>query len=79
MQIKIKKNKIEEKIIEYQKQTGATKTWIAEQLEMSKQRMYSLFKADNMMLDVALKFAEFLKCDVKDLFEYQVINFNDKK
>lgn len=73
MQIKITNNKIEERIEIYRKQTGATKTWIAEQLGMSPQRMYQLFKADNMLVDIALKFAEFLKCDVKDLFEYEVI------
>jgi DNA-binding XRE family transcriptional regulator len=78
MQIKIT-NKIEEKVVEYQKRTGATKTWIAEQLGMSKQRMYSLFKADNMMLDVALKFAAFFKCKVEELFDYDVINSDDKK
>lgn len=74
MQIKIKKNRLEEMINEYKKRTGATKTWIAEQLEMSPQRMYQLFKADNMMVDIALKFSEFLECDVKDLFEYDVIS-----
>jgi DNA-binding XRE family transcriptional regulator len=74
MQIKITENKIEHQIEIYRKKTGATKTWIAEQLGMTKQRMYALFKADNMMLDVALRFAEFLECDIKDLFEYEVIN-----
>lgn len=73
MQIKITRNKLEEKINEYKSKTGASKTWISEQLEMSPQRMYQLCKADNMMLDIALKFSEFLRCDVKDLFEYEVL------
>lgn len=73
MKIIIIKNNIEKKINEYIKKTGSTKTWIAAQLEMSPQRMYQLYKADNMMLDVAFKFAEFLNCDLKELFEYEVI------
>lgn len=73
MVVKIKENKLEERINEYKSKTGSTKTWIAEQLEMSPQRMYQLYKADNMMVDIALKFAVFLDCDVKDLFEYEVI------
>lgn len=73
MQIKITANKLESKINEYRSKTGATKTWIAEKLEMSPQRMYQLFKADNMMVDIALKFATFLDCDVKDLFEYEIV------
>jgi DNA-binding Xre family transcriptional regulator len=78
MQIKITNNKIEERIEMYKKQTGATKTWIAEQLGMTKQRLYALFKADNMMLDVALRFSEFLKCEISDLFEYEVIYHSNK-
>jgi DNA-binding XRE family transcriptional regulator len=73
MKIIITKNNIDAKINEYIKNTGATKTWIASQLEMSPQRMYQLYKADNMMMDVAFRFAEFLQCDIKDLFEYDVI------
>lgn len=65
-------NKIEEKVNEYQRRTGASKKWIASQMGMSPQRMYSLFKADNMMLDVAYKFVVFLDCKIEDLFEYEV-------
>lgn len=73
VRIRIISNNLEEKINTYQKQTGASKTWIASKLEMSPQRLYSLAKADNMMVDIALKFAEFLDCDVKDLFEYEKV------
>ena len=73
MQIKITANKLEHKINEYQQNTGASKVWIANKLGITRQRMHALFKADNMNVDVALKFAEFLECDVKDLFEYEVI------
>jgi hypothetical protein len=56
VEVTIKKNNIEHKIEEYQSKTGATKTWIAEQLGMSKQRLYAIFRSENMMLDVAIKF-----------------------
>jgi len=72
MQIKIT-NKIEQKINVLQETTGITKKWVASQMDMSPQRLYALFKADNMMLDVAIKFAVFLNCDIMDLFEYEVI------
>lgn len=78
MQIKITANKLEFRINEYQRNTGASKVWIAKKLGISKQRMYQLFKADNMTIDVALKFAEFLKCDVKDLFEYDIIETSEE-
>ncbi len=74
MQIKIVKNNISDKLDEYQKRTGATKTWVAEKLEITKQRLYALCGADNMMLDVAIKFSVFFNCDIKDLFEYEVID-----
>ena len=72
MNIVITKNKIEERINEYQKKTGATKTWISERLGITRQRLNQIIHADNMMLDVALKFAIFFNCDVKDLFEYTI-------
>lgn len=72
--IKITKNKLEYHINSYQERTGASKTWIANKLGISKQRLYSIFKADNIMIDVALKFSIFLDCDMKELFEYEVID-----
>ena len=73
MEIKITNN-LERKIDELRNNTGVTKKWIASQMGMSQQRLYYLFKADNMMLDLAIKFAVFLKCDITDIFEYEVIN-----
>jgi DNA-binding XRE family transcriptional regulator len=62
------------KIHEYQEQTGATKTWIANKLGISKARLYQIWSADYMMLDVAMKFAIFFNCKLEDLFEYEIIN-----
>jgi len=73
MQVRIY-NKIEEKVIEYQNKTGASKTWIAKQLDMTPQRMYQLMKSENMMLDVIVKFAIFLECGVDQLIGYSRID-----
>lgn len=62
------------KINEYQEQTGATKIWIANKIGISKARLYQICSADNMMLDVAMKFAIFFNCKLEDLFEYEIIN-----
>ena len=72
MKIKIT-NKIEDKINEYQKQTGATKTFIASKMGMSPQRIYQLMKSDNMNIDVLAKFAIVLKCKLDDLVDYDII------
>ena len=72
MKIKIT-NKIEDKINEYQKQTGSTKTFIASKMGMSPQRIYQLMKSDNMNIDVLAKFAIVLKCKLDDLVDYDII------
>ena len=66
-------NKIEEKVIEYQNRTGASKTWIAKQMGITPQRMYQLMKSENMMLDVIVKFAIVLDCNIEHLIEYKRI------
>jgi len=73
MKIKIINN-IDDKITDYQFKTGASKVWIAEQLGISKARLYQVCLADNMMLDVAMKFAIFFKCPLEDLFDYEIID-----
>jgi DNA-binding Xre family transcriptional regulator len=72
MQIQIT-NKIEQKVNEYQEQTGATKTWIAKQIGISPARMYQIFKTNNMMIDVYIRFAILLDCTLEDLVEYNKI------
>lgn len=73
MQIKIT-NKIEEKVNEYQMNTGATKTWIAKQLGMSNQNMFAIFRVSNPTLETLIKFSIFLGCDIADLFAYEIKN-----
>ena len=73
MKIKIT-NKIEERINEYQKQTGATRKWIADKIGISKSRLYQIMQTENMMLDVAVKFAIFFNCKIEDLFDYEIMD-----
>ena len=62
-------NKIEDKVIEYQKQTGATKTWIAKQMGYnSPQALDKAMKNASNSLKVYYKFAIFLKCSVEELY-----------
>jgi len=75
LQIKVI-NKINDKIIEYQQRTGATKTWISNKLGISKARLYQICEAENMMLDVAIKFSIFFECEIMDLFEYKILDEN---
>lgn len=66
-------NKIEQKVNEYQEKTGATKTWICKQLGMSTQNLYKLFSSTNLTLETLIKLSYILQCDIKDLFEYQIV------
>jgi len=61
-----------EKVEEFQKNTGATKAWIARKLGVSSQRLYTILKSETLTLDVLLRIAYILKCDVKDLYTVQI-------
>ena len=65
-------NKIAEKIEEYQNRTGATKTWIAKQMDLSNSRLYELINARVLRIDTLVKVAFVLQCEVSDLYEYKV-------
>ena len=69
-------NKIRQKIKEYQIKTGASQVWIAEQIGISKARLYQICGAENMMLDVAMKFAIFFDCKLEDLFDYKIVEYS---
>lgn len=72
MKIKIINN-IDDMITDYQLKTGASKVWIAEQIGISKQRLYQICEAENIMIDVAMKFAIFFNCKIDDLFDYEIL------
>lgn len=62
-------NHIEEKIKEYQKNTGATKTWIAKQMGYNSiQAFDKAMKNNSNSLETYAKFSSFLHCNVNDLF-----------
>lgn len=63
-------NKINEKLIVYQKQNKLTKTDIANQLNISRQRLSNILKADNLQVIVLVKIALLLNCKLDDLIEY---------
>jgi DNA-binding Xre family transcriptional regulator len=73
MEIKIV-NKINQRLDEYKKQTGVSKTFVAKQMNMSKQNMYQIFKTTNLSLETLIKFSIILKCNITDLFEYKIVD-----
>jgi len=63
-------NKIEEKVIEYQKRTGATKTWIAKQMGYkTRQSLDGAMKSEKLALETYGRFAVFFKCNVLELYD----------
>lgn len=71
-------NKIGEKIDEYQTRTGATKTWLAEKMGISKQRLHLIAKSDNLTIETLIRIAWVLDCRVSELYDYEV-EFEDNQ
>lgn len=66
------KNKIGEKIKEYQEITGATKTFIAKKLGYkSSQALDGVINSKNPTIETLELFARFLECDIRDLYEIE--------
>ena len=62
-------NNIGTMIEEYINRTGATKTWVANQLGYkSKQALDGALISKNPTLRTLLLFSNFLQCDIKDLY-----------
>lgn len=62
-------NKIEDKVKEYQEQTGCTKSWIAKQMGFkSKQALDGAMMSKNPTIKTLVIFAYFLNCKVTDLY-----------
>jgi len=66
-------NKIEEKVIEYQERTGATKSWLASKMSMSPQNMYKLMQSNNITIETLIKFSFVLGCEKEELYKYEII------
>ena len=65
-------NKIEQRVNEYQQLNGTSKKWIAEKVGISPSRMYQIFKSEDMMLSVFIRFAIVLRCPIDDLFKVEI-------
>ena len=71
-------NKIENRLDEYVNRTGSTKTWIAKQLDMSKQNLNYLSKSENITLRKLIEVAVFLELDVDELYEYYIVETEEE-
>lgn len=70
-------NKINEKIEEYQSNTGATKTWIAKQLGYnSPQALDKAMKNASNSVETYAKFAYFLGEEPHDLYAIDIVDKN---
>ena len=75
MKIKIT-NKIEEKINEYQRKYGTSRTFIANKAGISRQNLNSLEKPENPTIQSLEKIAYALDCKITDLYECKIIKDN---
>ena len=75
MKIKIT-NKIEEKINEYQRKYGTSRTFIANKAGISRQNLNSLEKSENPTIQSLEKIAYALDCKITDLYECKIIKDN---
>jgi DNA-binding XRE family transcriptional regulator len=65
-------NCIPDKIEEYRKTHGSTKTWIANKAGISRQTLNSLETTDNPTIQVLYKLAYALDCKIGDLYKYDL-------
>lgn len=67
-------NKIEDKVKQYQEKTGCTKTWLSKKMGYkTKQAFDGALNSKNPTISTLEMFAQFFKCDIKDLYKSEVI------
>lgn len=66
-------NNITNKINEFQKQYGATRTFIANKAGITRQNLNSLEKSENPTIQSLARLAYALDCEIKDLYECKII------
>ena len=66
-------NKIGDRIESYIKSTGSTKTWIAKQIGVKKQTLYTIIKSQNPTIETMVKIAVLLDCDISELYVTEII------
>jgi DNA-binding XRE family transcriptional regulator len=65
-------NRVAEKIEEFQKKHGSSKTWIANKAGMSKQTLNSIENINNPTVQSLIRLAYVLNCKVEDLYSYDL-------
>lgn len=72
-------NKLNDALNKYQERTGTKRLWIAEQLGYNTRQAFSkAVKSNATSLDTYARFARFLQCDIKDLFEIEYYEDGNK-
>ena len=66
-------NKIGDKVEELIKQNGSTKTWIAKQIGVKKQTLYTIMKSQNPTIETMVKLSVLLNCDISELYGTEII------
>lgn len=67
-------NKVKEKIEEFQKEYGSSKTWIANKAGMTRQTLNSLENVDNPTVQSLIRLAYALNCSVNDLYYFEIVD-----
>jgi len=71
-------NKIRDKINEYKKNNGTSRTFIANKMGISRQSLNSLEDSNNPTIQMLIKLAVVLDCEVKDLYNYDILMMTEK-
>jgi DNA-binding XRE family transcriptional regulator len=66
-------NKITEKIKEFQKKYGSSRTFIANKMGISRQSLNQLENSENPTIIMLLKLAHVLECQVTDLYNVEIL------
>lgn len=74
MRIEVTRNNLRKIIDAYCKENNITLTKIAQQLEISPQRLDQLCNAKDMVVSNAILLSVFLGCDLNAIFSYKIKN-----
>jgi DNA-binding XRE family transcriptional regulator len=71
-------NKIRDKINEHKSKTGASRTWIADKMGISRQSLNALEDSNNPTMQMLIKLAVVIDCEVYDLYSYDAFIVDEK-
>lgn len=66
-------NKIGEKIDEYVQKYGSSKSWIAKQINVSRQTLNTIINSQNPTIETIVKLSVVLDCDYAELFDTEIV------